>query len=190
MEDMKKMILASKSPRRKELLEKCGIPFIADPADIDETLLENVPLEEAIKELSLRKASAVLKRHEDCIVVGSDTIVTLNGQVLGKPKDDEDAFRMLKMMQGNTHTVITGLAIISAQRIFNTVSLAEVTFAPMNDEEIRAYIATGEGRDKAGSYGVQGYGGRYIRKINGDFYTVMGLPLNIVYEELKNISLY
>lgn len=190
MVSMKKMILASKSPRRKELLEKCGILFTCDPADIDETLLEGVSLEEAIKELSFRKASAVLKRHEDCIVIGSDTIVTLNDEVLGKPKDDADAFRMLKMMQGHTHVVITGLAIISSSRIFNIVSKAEVTFVKMSDEEILSYIATGEGRDKAGSYGVQGFGGRYISKINGDFYTVMGLPLSIVYKELKNISLY
>lgn len=187
---MKKMILASKSPRRKELLEKCNIPFLCDPADIDETLLENISLEDAIKELSLRKARAVLKRHEDCVVIGSDTIVTLNNEVLGKPKDDADAFRMLKMMQANTHVVITGLAIISSKRVFNTVSKTKVTFAEMSDEEIFSYISTGEGKDKAGSYGVQGYGGRYITRIDGDFYTVMGLPLNIVYEELKNISLY
>lgn len=187
---MKQMILASKSPRRKELLQKCDIPFICIPADIDETLKEDVSLEEAIKELSLRKAKTVFNDHHDAIVIGSDTIVTLNNKVLGKPKDDKDAFNMLKQLQGNTHTVITGLAILSDKRTFNTYAKTKVTFAPMNDEEILSYIQTGEGRDKAGSYGVQGFGGRYITKIDGDFYTVMGLPLNIVYEELKNISLY
>ena len=187
---MKKIILASKSPRRKELLEKCNLPFVCEPADIDESLNQNLSLQEAIKELSYRKANAILANHPDCIVIGSDTIVTLNGKVLGKPANEKIAFEMLKSLQGNTHQVITGICILSKNRNFQDVVTSNVTFDSMSDEEILAYIQTGECLDKAGSYGIQGYGGRYITHIDGDYYAIMGLPLHIVYEELKHIGLY
>lgn len=185
-----KIVLASKSPRRKELLEKCGISFIADPADIDETIDESLPFEEAIKQLSFRKAEAVLKRNEDAIVIGSDTIVTIDGEILGKPKDHADAKKMLSLLQGRTHSVITGICILSKNRCYQDVSVSEVTFAEMEEKEIETYIATGECDDKAGAYGIQGCGGRYVTEIKGDYYAIMGLPLNKVYEEMKNISLY
>lgn len=190
MVSMKNIVLASKSPRRKELLEKCNVSFICDPADIDETLKKDIPLKDAIQELSLRKAKATLERHPDCLVIGSDTIVVLNDEVLGKPKDRDEAFDMLKNLQGNTHHVITGIAFVSEERTFTDVSISEVTFAKMSDEEINEYISTGECDDKAGAYGIQGFGGKYITNIDGDYYSIMGLPLNKVYEELKNISLY
>lgn len=187
---MKELILASKSPRRKELLQKCGIPFLCDPANIDETLKEGLTIPEKIKELSFRKANAVLKRHSSGVVIGSDTAVVIHGKILGKPHDVQEAYSMLEELQGNTHQVITGLCILSTQRIYQNVTVSEVTFASMTDEEIRKYIATGECMDKAGAYGIQGYGGRYITGIKGDFYSIMGLPLNLVYEELKNMKLY
>lgn len=187
---MKTIILASKSPRRKELLEKCGIPFTCDPANIDETLKKDLSIPEAIQELSCRKASAVLERHPHCIVIGSDTAVTIDHEVLGKPVNREHAFVMLKKLQGRTHQVVTGLCVKSEFRTYQNVSVSDVTFAPMTDEEINQYIDTGECDDKAGAYGIQGYGGRYITHISGDFYAIMGLPLNMLYEELKNISLY
>ncbi len=187
---MKNIILASQSPRRKELLEKCGIPFTCIPADIDETLQKDLSLTKAVREISYLKAKAILEAHPDSIVIGSDTIVALQGVVLGKPKTKEKAFEMLKRLQGNTHEVITGIAIISQQRTFKDVSVSKVTFASMSDEEINEYIETGECFDKAGGYGIQGIGGRFISHIEGDYYSIMGLPLNIVYEELKNIGLY
>lgn len=187
---MKNVILASKSPRRKELLDKCGISFICDPADIDESLNSSVSFEEAIKELSFRKAETVLKRNKDAVIIGSDTIVTIDGAVLGKPKNRKEAKAMLMRLQGRTHRVITGICILSKDRCYQDVSVSEVTFAEMNEKEIDAYIETGECDDKAGAYGIQGYGGRYVTEIKGDYYAIMGLPLNKVYEELKNLYLY
>lgn len=187
---MKKLILASQSPRRRELLEKCGIPFICEPADIDETITEGNDLSDEIHRLSRRKAEAVLALHPDAVIIGSDTIVAVDGKVLGKPKDRNEAREMLQMLSGNTHQVITGLCVISSRRCFQDVSVSHVTFAPLSSEEIDAYVSSGECDDKAGAYAIQGGAGRFITNIDGDYYAIMGLPLNSVYEELKNISLY
>lgn len=187
---MKKLILASQSPRRRELLEKCGIPFICEPADIDEAIDDSRDLSEEIKRLSLAKAAVILKKHPDAVVVGSDTIVAVDGKVLGKPKDRTEAADMLKMLSGNTHQVITGLCVISSTRQFQDVSISHVTFAPLSEEEIDTYVSSGECDDKAGAYAIQGGAGKFITNIDGDYYAIMGLPLNSVYEELKNISDY
>ena len=187
---MKKLILASQSPRRKELLEKCGIPFVTEPADIDETLEPEGTLVGQIGILSRRKAMAVLSQHPDAVVLGSDTIVAVDGKILGKPENEEEAADMLRQLAGRTHQVITGVCLISRKKEYVDVSVSNVTFAPMTEEEIREYIATGECMDKAGAYGIQGYGGKYITHIDGDFYAIMGLPLNLVYEEMKNINDY
>lgn len=187
---MKKLILASQSPRRRELLEKCGIPFICEPADIDETITEGNDLSDEIRRLSRRKAEAVLALHPDAVIIGSDTIVAVDGKVLGKPQDRNEAREMLQMLSGNTHQVITGLCVISSSRCFQDVSVSHVTFAPLSSDEIDAYVSSGECDDKAGAYAIQGGAGRFITNIDGDYYAIMGLPLNSVYEELKNISLY
>ncbi|MBQ9047232.1 MAG: septum formation inhibitor Maf [Solobacterium sp.] len=187
---MKQIVLASKSPRRKELLEKCGVPFIIDVADIDETINENNPLADEIRELACRKAEAVLQRHGDAVVIGSDTIVTADGEVLGKPKDEEDAVRMLRKLSGRTHQVITGLAVVSAKRVWKAVSISDVEFQPLSEEEIIRYVRTGEPMDKAGAYAIQGIASRYVKEIRGDYYAIMGLPVSVLYEELKNIDLY
>lgn len=187
---MKKLILASQSPRRRELLEKCGIPFTCEPADIDETIDDSRDLSEEIKRLSLAKAAVILKKHPDAVVVGSDTIVAVDGKVLGKPKDRMEARKMLKMLSGHTHQVITGLSVLSSSRQFQDVSISHVTFAPLSDDEIGAYVSSGECDDKAGAYAIQGGAGKFITNIDGDYYAIMGLPLNSVYEELKNISDY
>lgn len=187
---MKKLILASQSPRRKELLEKCGIPFTCEPADIDETIDDSRDLSEEIKRLSLAKAAVILKKHPEAVVVGSDTIVAVDGRVLGKPKDRMEARKMLKMLSGHTHQVITGLSVLSSSRQFQDVSISHVTFASLSDEEIDAYVSSGECDDKAGAYAIQGGAGKFITNIDGDYYAIMGLPLNSVYEELKNISDY
>ena len=187
---MKKIILASKSPRRKELLEKCGIEFECMPMNIDESLNEGDTLEEKIRILSQRKASACLAAYPDAVVIGSDTIVTVDEKILGKPKNREEAKEMLRELSGRTHRVITGLCIISSARTYTDVSVSEVTFAPLSEEEIDSYTESGECDDKAGSYAIQGLGGKFITHISGDYYAIMGLPLNLVYEELKNIDLY
>lgn len=187
---MKNLILASASPRRQELLEKCGVPFTVDVADIDETMNEENDLALEVQELAYQKAKTVLARHQDAIVIGSDTIVTLDHKVLGKPKDKEDAIEMLKELSGKTHEVITGLAIISSKKEFKTVSKSFVTFEVLTEEEILRYVETNEPMDKAGAYAIQGIASRYISSIQGDYYAIMGLPVSIVYEELKNMDEY
>ena len=190
MKELKKFILASRSPRRKELLSKCGIIFECIPADIDETLDASLSLQKAVEDLSFRKASAILDVYPDATVIGSDTIVTLDGEILGKPKDRNDAIRMLAELSGKQHEVITGLCILSNHRCYRNSSVARVTFAQLSQKEIEEYAASGECDDKAGAYAIQGLGGKFITHIDGDYYSIMGLPLNMVYEELKNASLY
>ena len=187
---MKQLILASKSPRRKELLEKCGIPFIVEAAEIDETLKKDVPLTEAIQDLSRRKASAILASHPDAVVLGSDTIVVVDDMVLGKPVDHADAGRMLRKLSGRSHQVITGFCLLSSKKCHTDVSVSHVHFSPLTDSEIEAYVNSGEADDKAGAYGIQGLAGKFITHIEGDYYTIVGLPLAKVYQELKKLQDY
>ena len=187
---MKKLILASQSPRRKELLGKCGIPFETDPADIDESFNHDNHIDDEIRRLSMRKAQEGLRKHPDAVIIGSDTVVAVGGKVLGKPQNEKEAEDMLYMLSGKTHQVITGLCIMSSRRTFSDVSVAEVTFAELSRKEIEDYIASGEPMDKAGAYAIQGLAGRFITGISGDYYSIVGLPLNMVYEELKNLSDY
>lgn len=187
---MKELILASKSPRRKELLEKCGIPFTVEAADIDETLNPELSLREAVEDLSLRKAEEVLRHHPDAVVLGSDTIVVIHDQVLGKPADRNEAARMLELLSGNTHQVITGFAFVSNRESFSDCTVSNVTFNSLTPKEIDEYISSGEADDKAGAYGIQGLAGRFISQIEGDYYAVMGLPLSRVYSECKNLETY
>ncbi|MBR3361814.1 MAG: septum formation protein Maf [Lachnospiraceae bacterium] len=187
---MKNIVLASQSPRRKELLEKTGCSFIIDAAYIDETIDQSKPLTEEIKRLSHCKAEHVLHRHPDSLIIGSDTIVTVDGIVLGKPADKIEAMNMLRRLSGRTHQVITGLCILSSRKEYLYVSVSDVSFAVLTEDEIEKYVSTGEPMDKAGAYAIQGIASRYITGINGDYYAIMGLPLCAVYEELKNISEY
>jgi len=182
---MSKYILASKSPRRKEILSLLNIDFEIMPADIDEQIDFNNDLRKEIEKLAYLKANYIFKNHEDKIVIGSDTIVVIDNKVLGKPKDEIDAFNMLKKLSGNVHEVITGVCVISKEHIDNYSSVSKVYFKDMSDEEIRNYIKTKEPLDKAGAYGIQGIGGRFIEKIDGDFYSIMGLPLNMIYDSIK-----
>lgn len=186
---MKEIILASQSPRRKELLERIGIAFDVQAADVDETIDESKPLEQEIMRLSLKKAEAILKDHKDAIVIGSDTVVAIDNEVLGKPKTHQDAKRMLKELSGNTHQVITGIAVISNTFKEVDVSVSNVTFDSLTEEEIDDYINSGEADDKAGAYGIQGKAGCYINNIDGDYYAIMGFPINKVYKMLKKHNL-
>lgn len=179
-----KIILASKSPRRKELLALTGFNFECKEADIDETIDNSLSLEDAIIEVAYHKANHVYTDNKDSIVIGADTIVTLDGVVYGKPKDREDAYRMLKTFSGRIHDVITGVAIVSDQSIEKFASVTKVKMYELTDEEIYNYIDTAEPMDKAGAYGIQGIGSLLIESIDGDFYTVMGLPIAKLNREL------
>lgn len=182
---MSKIILASGSPRRKELLSTLGYGFEVMTSEVDETLNPDNDIIEEIEALSFKKALAVFKDHRDKIVIGSDTMVTINGRRLGKPKDEEDAFLMLKELSNNTHEVVTAVSIISASQSETFSSVSKVKFAKMSDEEIREYIATKEPMDKAGAYAIQGLGSKYIQGIVGDYYSIMGLPVCEVYHRLQ-----
>lgn len=184
MENMNKIILASQSPRRKELLSLIGIEFDAIPADIDEQIDYNNDLVREIEKLSYQKAYHIFKDHKDALVIGSDTIVKIDNQVLGKPKSYEDAIAMLKLLSNNTHEVVTGVTILVDDVIETFSSIAKVTFYPLTDEEIKDYIKTNEPMDKAGAYAIQGLGAKFVKTIDGDYYTIMGLPIGELYHRL------
>ena len=182
---MSKLILASNSPRRKELLSLLKIPFEIIPADIDETINPENDLNQEIERLSFQKALAIFKDNKDSIVIGSDTIVHIDNEIFGKPKDVQEAKEMLKRLSNNTHTVITAVTIIS-NKLSETFSInSDVTFMNLTEEEIDKYISTNEPLDKAGSYAIQGDGAKFIKHINGDYYAIIGLPISEVYDRLK-----
>jgi len=183
------LVLASGSPRRKEILEKLGFDFVSCKTDVDETIPENLDPSEIATYLATLKAEASLLDYPTDTVIGSDTIVVLDDKVLGKPQNEEDAKRMLKALSGKTHVVYTGVCVASADKKESFCDKTCVTFAALSDYEIDEYIATGEPMDKAGAYGIQGYGCRFVSSINGDFYSVMGLPANRLYEVLKRFDL-
>ena len=183
-----RLILASGSPRRKEILKYLNTPFEVIVSSFEEKIDENKSLEEEIKRLSEGKANTVFKDNKDAVVIGADTIVTIDNKVLGKPKDKEDAYRMLKLLSDNKHTVITGVTIISKEKADTFASLSDVYFNKLTDKEINDYIATNEPMDKAGAYAIQGLGSKFINKIDGDYYAIMGLPINEIYKRLKTFS--
>lgn len=175
---MKKFIVASNSPRRRELLGLAGYKFDVIPSDADETLESTLGAEEAVRELSKRKALSVSAQNGGSVVLGCDTVVALDGKILGKPKDEEEAFSMLKSLSGREHEVFTGVYITDGEKSESFVSCTRVEFYPLSDKTILSYIATKEPMDKAGAYGIQGLGSVLVRKICGDYFTVMGLPVN------------
>lgn len=180
------IILASASPRRKELLSFITNDFKIVPADIDETLESGIPLEKEPEYLAHKKALHILQNgYENDIVIGCDTGVFVDGKMLGKPKDREDAENMLKMLSGRQHKVITGCCIVSKKKTtaFSNVTLVE--FFELSDNEIKEYIATGEPFDKAGAYGIQGKGSLLVKKIDGDYFNVVGLPVSELNRILK-----
>ena len=174
-----KIILASQSPRRKELLERMGIKdFETISPNVDESAFHGLPPEELVRRLSAEKAAAVAgKVGEDAIVIAADTVVALEGAVLGKPADELDAFKMLSALSGVRHQVYTGVTVCRGGEKQTAHEVTDVTFRELSEEEIEHYIATGEPMDKAGAYGIQGYGALLIQGISGDYYNVMGLPV-------------
>ena len=182
-----KLILASASPRRKELLRYITEEFTVRVSNADETVPAGLTPEETVKYLSCLKADAVCTGSGDEVIVASDTVVVIDGAVLGKPHSEEEAAKMLRTLSGRTHTVYTGVCVRTAAEKHVFAERTDVTFYPLTEEEIRAYVATGEPMDKAGAYGIQGKGSLLVERINGDFYTVMGLPVAALSRALKDL---
>lgn len=174
----KKFILASNSPRRKELLCNSGYIFEVKPSDCDESINENLNPQETVMELARRKAVSVLSFNEDAVVLGCDTVVAVDGRILGKPSDREDAFRMLMSLSGKKHIVSSGVCIVDKYRCECFENTTEVEFYPLSEETVNSYLDTMEYTDKAGSYGIQGYGSALVKGISGDYFSVMGLPVS------------
>jgi septum formation protein len=185
---MQRLILASSSPRRKELLENLHLKFEISSSDVDESYDPKMKPEEIVMELANRKAKVIAEKNPSSFVIGSDTIVAVDGQVLGKPLTKDEAFKMLKLLSGRTHSVFTGVAIVSPEKKVTFFEKTDVTFWELTDEEIEAYIKSGEPFDKAGAYGIQGLGSMLVKQISGDYFTVVGLPVARTVRELRNIG--
>ena len=187
------VILASKSPRRKEILETMGVQFEIDVADVDESVDVCLSPVEAVCEISKRKAQKVAERHgEDEIVISADTVVVIDGKIIGKPKDKEDAFCILKNLSGRTHEVYTGFTVCANGKTKTDFEVTKVHFKELCDDDIRRYIATGEPMDKAGAYGIQQKGNLFVDYIHGDYYNVVGFPISkicVTIRELFGINL-
>lgn len=183
------VLLASASPRRRELLTLIGIPHEVRPADIDESYLDGETPHAHAERLAREKALAIAAAEPDAVTIGSDTIVVIAGKVLGKPRDRDHARTMLRQLSGRSHEVMTGIAVHYRERTVSAVETVRVTFRKLADDEIDAYIATGEPMDKAGAYGIQGYGATIVSKVNGDYFAVMGLPLNRMARQLESLGL-
>jgi septum formation protein len=184
-----RVILASQSPRRRELLDLVGIAHEVQPADIDESYLTGERPREHAERLARGKTAVIVQREPDAVVIGSDTIVVVDGDVLGKPRDDTDAARMLSRLAGRSHTVITAVAVAWRGETRSAVEEVDVTFHPLTREEIDAYVATREPMDKAGAYGIQGYGATIVSRVDGDYFAVMGLPLQRLTRVLASLGI-
>ncbi len=196
------LVLASASPRRQELLRNAGISFVVEAADIDETPLEGESAGVCAERLAREKALAVWRKRPQDVVLGADTVVVVDGRILGKPADGEDAARMLRMLSGRVHEVITGVCVVGAVKspllaeparsgapqIRVGSETTQVTMSEISDDEIREYVATGEPMDKAGAYAIQGGASRWILRIEGDYSNVVGLPVELVRRMLKEVK--
>ena len=178
-----KLVLASKSPRRSEILKNAGIDFTVRVADADETIPDGTKPCDAVVFLAARKAMAV-ERADDEVVLGADTVVVLDDKILGKPKNKDDAFNMIKMLSGRVHSVFTGVCAIGDGISLTFAEETKVEFYPLSDDEINEYIDTDEPYDKAGAYGIQGLASKFISGIQGDYFNVVGLPVSSVYKKI------
>lgn len=183
-----KIVLASGSPRRKEILENMNLKFDIIKSEIEETTIENESPKDLVKRLSYEKAYDIASKNLDSIVIGADTVVVLDNNVLGKPKDEDEAFNMLKQMSGREHDVITGVSILclDLKKEICDYCVSKVKFKNLSDEEIYSYIKTGECMDKAGAYGIHGLGGLLDEYIKGDYFNIVGFPISSAAEILKN----
>ena len=190
-----KLILASASPRRRELLTQVGVSFVIEVSDVEEVLDDTLSPELQVQSLALQKAQAVAAQHKDGLVLGADTVVVDAGSLLGKPQNAEEAAEMLRSLSGKWHQVMTAVALVDAndtKHEWTSVEITNVKFRDLTEDDIAAYVATGESMDKAGAYGIQGYGALLIERIEGCYNNVVGLPLQLVAKGLRNwgINLY
>jgi septum formation protein len=183
-----RVVLASASPRRRELLNLIGVAHEVRPANIDETARPREAPRRHAERLAREKASAVATRNPDLITIGADTLVVVNRRVLGKPADADEAARMLGLLSGREHMVITAVAVSRGKKLRSAIEEVRVKFRRLRDDEIDAYIATGEPMDKAGAYGIQGFGATIVERIEGDYFAVMGLPLGRLVGLLRDVG--
>lgn len=190
-----KLILASTSPRRRELLASLQLPFEVVPSHADESVQRGLSPEKIVETLALRKAGAVAQtvreQYDNALIIGSDTIVVLDGEILGKPVDEADAVRMITALQGRTHRVFTGVACIHTGTGEQNIGYREtsVTMKPLDAKTIAAYVKTGEPADKAGAYAIQGFGATLIEGIQGCYFNVVGLPLSLLSDMLSGFGI-
>ena len=184
-----RVILASQSPRRRELLALVGISHEVRPADIDESYLAGEHPREHAERLAREKAATIAAGEPDAVIIGSDTIVVVDGDVLGKPADEAEAVRMLERLSGRAHTVVTAVAVAWRGEMRSAVEEVGVEFHPLSRLEIDAYIATREPMDKAGAYGIQGYGATIVARVDGDYFAVMGLPVQRLIRVLGELGI-
>jgi septum formation protein len=184
-----RVVLASQSPRRRELLTLVGIPHEVVPADIDESVMPGELPDEHCERLARTKAEVVATRFPGAVTVGSDTIVVVDGDILGKPVDEADARAMLARLSGRMHEVHTAVAVARGAEVLSGVERVRVTFRRIDERQIAAYVATGEPMDKAGAYGIQGYGATIVERVDGDYFAVMGLPLGRLVELMRELGL-
>ncbi len=184
-----KIVLASQSPRRKELLERMGLEFVTQASEIDESAFDGLEAKELVETLSREKAQWIAKRLDrETLVIGADTVVVRDGVALGKPKDVEDAVAMLLSLSGRDHQVCTGVTVCQGDRVLTWVEETQVTFRSLTETEVRQYVSTGEPMDKAGAYGIQGLGGLLVEGIQGDYSNVVGLPVCRLGQMLKDFG--
>lgn len=182
----KKVILASASPRRQELLKNIINEFEIIPAEVDESLNSDIQPEKAAQYLSRKKAENIAKKYPDAVVIGSDTTVVTDDEILGKPENKKDAYNMLKKLSGKIHKVITGVCILGEGKEISFSEITEVEFYKLGEKEIEDYLSTDEWTDKAGAYGIQGKAGLFVKRINGDYNNVVGLPVSRLNREIKD----
>ena len=182
-----KLILASQSPRRRDLLGLLRVPFTVLPADIDEKMDPALPARQEVARVSRMKAEATPRSPGD-VVIAADTIVVLEDRVLGKPADRQEAITMLRALSGRDHQVMTGLAVLRDDRTLVCTEITDVHFRPLTEAEILRYVDTGELMDKAGAYGIQGYAAPFVESIRGDYYNVMGLPVCRLWQMLRQLA--
>ncbi len=181
-------VLASRSPRRRRLLEQIGLDFDVDVSDVDESVAIDAEPSSLTETLARRKADDVARRRPEALTLGADTVVVFDGQIMGKPADASEASEMLRQLSGNTHVVYTGIALLHprSDRAHTTSEATRVTFGEMDDDEISAYVASGSPMDKAGGYGIQDdRGALFVERIDGDYYNVVGLPLRTFYRTMR-----
>lgn len=181
------IILASGSPRRKEILENANIKFSIKQSDIDEVVLKDELPSQVVMRLAFEKSMDIALNNKESLVIGADTIVTINNEILGKPRNEDEAISMIERLSGKTHQVITGISLINldaGKKIIDYV-VSDVTFKDLSKEDIKDYIQTNESLDKAGAYGIQGYGALLVKEIKGDYFNIVGLPISRLSDLLK-----